>query len=154
MNNTLHLNTFNTPFFKTGFTRDFLGFEELFDRINKQQIINNGNYPPFNIIKESDTACLVEVAVAGFGSDDITVQVNEKNELEICSIQNNGEKNRDVNTLLHQGIAKRHFELRFTLDKFLKVKSADYEKGILSVRLEKEIPKDAIKKFKISNKDK
>ena len=51
-----------------------------FDRVLNSRYIPSSNYPPHNIIKYNETEYVIEVAVAGFSRDEITVDV-EKNSI-------------------------------------------------------------------------
>ena len=48
-----------------------------FDRYFTTNQLQNGNYPPHNIVKYNDTSYGIEVAVAGFTKDEITVEVDQ-----------------------------------------------------------------------------
>ena len=60
-----------------------IGFDSILDelmRVNAQQ--TNTNYPPYNIVKHSEDAFAIELAVAGFREGDINITL-EKNVLTI-----------------------------------------------------------------------
>ena len=58
------------------------------------------------------------MAVAGFGTDDVTVEVKE-NTLTVTGKRPRSERQRSE--FLHQGIASRAFERRFQLADFVEV---------------------------------
>ena len=66
-----------------------------------------GQFPPHNIVKLSDTEFLVELAIAGYTEDDISV-IQEKNELIIT-----GQRPGDIRTYVHHGISSRKFTKKF-----------------------------------------
>jgi molecular chaperone IbpA len=99
------------------------------------------NYPPHNIIQLSDNETILELAVAGFKKDEITVS----EESGIITIK--GEiKTESEATALYQyrGIAKRSFVKTFKVFDRYKVSGATLEDGMLRVcvsRVEPDEPK-------------
>jgi len=116
-----------------------VGFDRLFDDLARTAgTLNATNYPPYNIIKESETIYKIEVAVAGFEETELDVEV-ANNELVI-----RGNKAIEAAAeYLHQGIAGRNFERTFALFENVEVKGADVKNGILTVTLEHIIPESA-----------
>lgn len=97
------------------------------------------SYPPYNIVKLSDTETVLEIAVAGFKEDEISVVI-EDNTLKIS-----GRKDIDSessSTYLHKGIASRSFEKSFSLPKDVIIESGEYTDGILSIFVRYEIPEE------------
>ena len=91
--------------FTTPMARQFVGFDSLFDELNKMAERKESNYPSYNIAKDDDEHYRIEVALAGFSSDDISIQT-EKGVLtiEAKKEENNGEI---ANKYIHRGIAPR-----------------------------------------------
>jgi len=94
------------------------------------------SYPPYNIERVGENEYRISMAVAGFGEQDLTIEVKE-NTLSI-----RGEKQTEVeqSTYLHRGIAGRSFERRFQLADHVVVKGANLENGLLHVDLVRELP--------------
>lgn len=89
-------------------------------------------YPPYNILKMSDTNYVIELAVAGFNKEDITIS-EDKDTLVIS-----GDMKSPMQTelkYLHKGIAGRKFKREFALGKNIKVLDAKLDNGILSIKL-------------------
>lgn len=97
-------------------------------------------YPPYNIIKLSDTKAVLELAVAGFKEEDISITVDENNLKISASIQKSPE-DPEIN-YIYKGIGTRAFEKTFSLATDTKVESAEYADGILSVFFVYEIPEE------------
>ena len=95
------------------------------------------SYPPYNIEKTGDDAYRISIAVAGFGEDDLNVEVKE-GQLTVTA------KKRDVDgdkpVYLHRGIAERGFERRFQLADHVQVSGAELVNGLLHVDLIREVP--------------
>jgi molecular chaperone IbpA len=95
------------------------------------------SYPPYNILKVSDDSLILEVAVAGFNEDEISVLV-EDGYLKIS-----GKKSAENGVeYLYKGIGTRSFERSFALSKDAVVESASFEAGILSVLVKEQFPEE------------
>ena len=120
--------------FSTPLARQFVGFDTLFDELNEMAARKESNYPAYNIAKDDDEHNRIEVALAGFSSDEISVQT-EKGVLTVAA-----SKSEDKGNYIHQGIAKRAFSKAFRLAEHIKVDDASYVDGILTIFLRREIP--------------
>jgi len=120
---------FNDPF--------FLGFGDQFVRweTNKK---TTSSFPPYNVKKVDEDNYVVELAVAGYNREDIDVTV-DKDTLIIKSERENDEESEYI----HKGIAGRNFTQTFTLGEYMVVKSASLDNGLLTVKIEREIPEEA-----------
>tara|TARA_B100000287_G_C20069625_1_gene557890 strand:+ start:51 stop:506 length:456 start_codon:yes stop_codon:yes gene_type:complete len=116
-----------------------IGFEEMFNRLSAlSDMRTTGNYPPYNIIQENDTECIVEMAVAGFSSDDLDIEV-DNNKLTVI-----GKKDvkMDDAKYRHQGIAYRNFSRSFALADHIEVNGASVNDGVLRIYLEQQVPEE------------
>lgn len=128
----------------TPYRRNTVGFDRLFDLIERQARASGGdNYPPFNVERQGEDAYRITLAVAGFkpADIDITAQAN------LLVIKGNRQASEDRD-FLHVGIANRGFERRFELADYVRVHSADLEDGLLIIDLVREVP-EAMKPKKI-----
>ncbi len=112
-----------------------VGFDHFFDRIESSQ--SNQTYPPHNVIKHSDNAFEIAIAVAGFKEEDLTVTL-DKGQLRV---EGKDTSSKDVE-YLHKGIGTRKFEKTFDLAEHVFVKEVTLDCGVLSVKLEREIPEE------------
>src|SRR3954466_711203 len=55
------------------FSRNAIGFETLFDRLNDRSFDNTETYPPYDIVKKGEDAFQINLALAGFSPQDITI---------------------------------------------------------------------------------
>ena len=136
MTKTLTLRSFDIP----QLYKHAIGFDSLFDDL--QRFANQGvsNYPPHNVIKTGEDTVTIEVAVAGFAEGEIDISLN-KRQLVI-----KGERKREDDAdyeYLHRGISRRDFTHTFTLADHVEVKHASIQDGILSVYLERQVPEEA-----------
>jgi len=109
-----------------------------FDRIFNDRFFNNtSNYPPHNIVKYSENQYGIEVAVAGFAKEEITVEVDQ-DQLTIRGT-NMITEDRHVE-YLHRGLAARDFEQTYTLAEYMNVTCAEVKDGLLRISIERIIP--------------
>ena len=121
-----------------------IGFDSVFDRFEKLQaelIQNTNNYPPYNIKKVEENKYVIEMAVAGFGKQDLELELQDsvltiKGSTTLDTVLQDG---IDV-TYLHKGIANRNFNRKFTLADNVEIKNAQFINGMLKVWLESIIP--------------
>lgn len=133
---TTRLSLFNSPFL-LGFDQ----FERTLDRIAKSA---NEGYPPYNIEQIGEDRLRITLAVAGFASDDLAVQM-EDNQLVIRGKQTD-DKSR---IYLHRGIAARQFQRSFVLAEGIEVENAHLDNGLLHVDLRRPIPEPKVRTIKI-----
>ena len=104
------------------------------------------SYPPYNIRKTGENAYRVTLAVAGFGEDEISIEVKEN----MLTVAGKVAKENGANeSYLHRGIATRAFERRFNLADHIQVSGASLDKGLLHIDLVREVP-EALKPRKIA----
>ena len=106
-----------------------LGFDELertLDRISKQA----DNYPPYNIEERANGRLRITLAVAGFGTDDLDIRL-EENQLVVRGRQTESAER----VFVHRGIAARQFQKAFVLADGVEVEGASLENGLLHVDL-------------------
>lgn len=130
----------------TPYRRSTVGFDRLFDLLEKQARNNGGdNYPPFNIERRDDDEYRITLAVAGFRAEDIDITAQQN----LLTVQ--GRKRDEVSEgeMLHVGIANRGFERRFELADYVRVDNADMADGLLIIDLVREVP-EAMKPKKIA----
>ena len=133
----------------TPYRRTTVGFDRLFDLLERQARINAGdNYPPFNIERQGEDAYRITLAVAGFKAAEIDI-VAQQNLLTIKGEKAEPALNADnARDFVHIGIANRGFERRFELADFVRVDKADLADGLLTIDLVREVP-EAMKPKKI-----
>ena len=117
--------------------RALIGFDQLFNDVERRFANSvQTNYPPYNVLKHDDNTFEIEVAVAGFDREDITIEVDQ-NQL---TIRGQRLKDEDASKYLHRGLAARDFERSFTLADHIIVGDAELTNGILRVKLTREVP--------------
>jgi molecular chaperone IbpA len=118
--------------------RSTVGFDRLFNLLDSVTGFDESvpAYPPYNIERLGDNEYRITMAVAGFGQDEINVEVKEQ-ALTVTGSKKAEEKERQF---LHRGIAARSFERRFQLADHVEVKGADLKDGLLHLELVRNVP--------------
>ena len=93
-------------------------------------------YPPYNIEKTGEDAYRITVAVAGFGRDDLDIEVRDG----VLVVKGRTADDAEGVKYLHRGIAGRAFERRFQLAEHVRVDAADLVNGLLTIDLVRELP--------------
>ena len=136
----------------TPLSRSFIGFDRMANLIdNAAKLGTNGAYPPYNIAQFGEDKYRIELAVAGFGEDDLSLETNES-VLTVTGTKAANDENAENGEYLHRGIAERGFERRFQLADHVIVTGASLENGLLRIDLKRELP-EAMKPRKIAIND-
>jgi molecular chaperone IbpA len=126
------LRTINAADF-ANLNRALVGFDRYF---NGHFPNTNGNYPPHNIVKYDETHYGIEVAIAGFSKEEITVEVDQ-DQLMISGKRATSQEGVEY---LHRGLAARDFEQTFTLAEYMEVRDAEVKDGMLKISIERVVP--------------
>lgn len=122
----------------TPLLRSTVGYDRLFSELAETAAkLETGGYPPYNIERLGEDVYHITIAVAGFGADDIEIEVTDRD------VRVWGRKSQDPEPqreFIHQGIAGRNFERRFRMAEHMQVDSAQLEHGLLTIVLRIEIP--------------
>ena len=115
-----------------------VGYDDLFDRLHAYGTgTPTGQYPPYNIVKESAEKWRLELALAGWSADQVEVST-EQNVLLVKS------KEQDPSTkeeqYVHRGVASRTFARGFNLSDYLELGKVSFVNGMLTIELQKVIP--------------
>lgn len=117
-----------------GFDRVFHDFEGRF----ANQVQNN--YPPHNVIKRDEDNYEIQIAVAGFSKEEVSITV-QGDEIIVVGIKT--DIGDPPNTeYIHRGLAFRDFERYFRLEGYLEVESAEIVNGLLAIKIKRNIPEE------------
>ena len=126
-----------------GFDNIFDHFERMFDDSDEFFRTPTASFPFYNIVKTGDTTYDIELALAGYSKDEVSVEYAD-NLLRITSkksdpldTMDNGEIKKGT---IHQGIAKRYLSKVFTIADDVEIKGAKLKDGLLKVSLNKILP--------------
>ncbi len=118
----------------------FVGFNQLFENMERLALTGNRDtsYPPYNVISTDNDTYIVELAVAGFVQDELSV-TQHKGELIIEGSQATTDEEPNY---VHKGIGSRSFRRSFTLADHVQVDSVTVKNGIMSIHLSRELPEE------------
>ena len=125
--------------------RSVVGFDRLAQLLETASVDAASGYPPYNIERTDENAYRIEIAVAGFRSDELNIEVKEN----LLTVQGRKAANDEPQRrFLHRGLAERDFERRFQLADYVIVNEAKLADGLLSISLKRELP-EALKPRRI-----
>jgi HSP20 family molecular chaperone IbpA len=120
-----------------------LGFDQLertLDRLAK----NAEGYPPYNIERIGEHGLRITLAVAGFTTNELVIDLVE-NQLTV-----RGKQAEDGDRVyLHRGIAARQFQRAFMLADGIEVTGARLDNGLLSIDLVRPLLEPRIRTIRI-----
>jgi molecular chaperone IbpA len=124
--------------------RSVVGFDRLADLLDAAAHESATGYPPYNIERTGDNEYRIEIAVAGFKPDELSIEVKEA----VLTVTGRKAANDGERRFVHRGLAERNFERRFQLAEYVVVTAADLADGLLSISLKRELP-EALKPRRI-----
>ena len=117
----------------------FIGFDHVWSEIERlSEMADNKLYPPHNVVKKDETHFSIELALAGYSKDQLTVEVKD-GILAIVGGKGDGEVERGY---LHRGISAKKFTRTFRLSEHVVVDGADFIDGLLVIDLRVEVPEE------------
>lgn len=117
--------------------RSVVGFDRLATMLDAAATNEAASgYPPYNIERTDENAYRIEIAVAGFKTDELGIEVKEN----LLTVTGRKTANDDTRRYLHRGLAERNFERRFQLADYVIVTEAAMADGLLSISLKRELP--------------
>lgn len=121
--------------------RSAVGFDRMARLLEAAQRNSQENgWPPYNIESTGENTYRIEIAVAGFKADELSIEARE-NQLTVTGRKTaNDAADATERTFLHRGLAERDFERRFQLADYVVVKGADLANGLLTIDLARELP--------------
>jgi HSP20 family molecular chaperone IbpA len=132
------------------FDRFFVGFDPIMKRFaeaTEQSLKIAQNYPPYNIKKIDENKYVIEMAVAGFGKQDLEIElVDDKLIIKGSNVHQGEPAQQDSDgewtwpAMLYQGLAMRPFTRTFNLADNVEICGASLLNGILKIALESIIP--------------
>lgn len=117
--------------------RGAVGFDRILNMFEGMERPDDGGYPPYNIEKTNEDGYRITLAVAGFGDDDLSIDVKED---QLTVAGGIAEPKGEERTFLHRGIAARSFRRVWRLADHVEVVGAKLEHGLLHVDLERRVP--------------
>ncbi|MBO0758420.1 MAG: Hsp20 family protein [Bradyrhizobiaceae bacterium] len=117
--------------------RNSIGFDRLFEALNKTQALEgaDNSYPPYDILRTGEDKYRIQLALAGFPPEDITITA-QQNLLTVAGRKTAAAEQQ----YLYQGISTRAFQRQFNLEDHVEVEGASFENGLLQINLVRILP--------------
>ena len=100
------------------------------------------NYPPYNIVQVNNVESRLEIALAGFKKDEVSVYT----EFGKLYVEGKKEESKNDGEFVHKGLAQRSFTRQWTLSDDTEVRSVSFDDGLLVVKLGKIVPEHHARK--------
>jgi len=120
-------------------TKNSIGMDEYFDSFWNA---TPTNYPPYNLIHESNVLSRLEIALAGFKRDEVKVYT----EYGKLTVEAQREDKTETGTYAHKGIAARSFSRQWSMSDDTEVGDVTFEDGLLTISLKKVVPEHHARK--------
>ena len=114
--------------------KNSIGMDDYFDRFWNQD--TQSNYPPYNIVQVNNVESRLEIALAGFKKDEVSVYT----EFGKLHVQGKKEESENVGEFVHKGLAQRSFTRIWTITDDTEIREVEFNDGLLVVRLGKVVP--------------
>ena len=122
-------------------SKNSIGMHDYLDRVFDFQEAQS-NYPPYNLIQLNNHESKLEIALAGFKKDELKVYT----EFGKLYVEGKKEEPEIDGEFVYKGLAQRSFERVWTVSDDTKVGSVKFEDGLLTVELNKIVPKHHARK--------
>lgn len=118
-----------------GFAPHFAFLSEVLSQAQSQK------YPPYNLRAINGDKYIIELALAGFTKESLSVEL-QNNVLTVSGEGLNSTLPPSEFDYIHQGIARRDFTQSFPLAEHIEVESAEFEDGMLTITLVRNLPEE------------
>jgi HSP20 family molecular chaperone IbpA len=125
----------NLPELMEKITRNSIGMDDYLNRF-WDGVDTTSNYPPYNLVQVNNVESRLEIALAGFKKDEVSVYT----EFGKLHVQGKKEESEDVGEFVYKGLASRSFDRVWTISDDHEVRDAEFRDGLLVVRLGKIVP--------------
>ena len=116
----------------------FIGFDHIFDELERISTHAKDTYPPHNIVKSDNTTYEIELAIAGFVQTDIVIELKDN----VLTVTGDRAPRRPETQYIHRGISTRKFIKSFRLSEYTEVTGAHLRDGILKITLQVVLPEE------------
>ena len=134
MGNLARYHAANLPELLEKINRNSIGLDDYLNRFWDNTTTEN--YPPYNLVQVNNVESRLEIALAGFKKDEVSVFT----EFGKLSVQGKKEESKNDGEFVHKGLAQRSFARQWTLADDTEVRQVSFEDGLLVVQLGKIVP--------------
>jgi len=111
-----------------------VGFDPVFTAVREVT-----NFPFYDIVKNDNDHYSIEMALAGYGPDDVEITYIPGT-LTVNTVNKTVEEDTKR---VYRGIAKRSFRLSFPLAQYVEVGKTEFDNGLLRIDLVRNVPEAA-----------
>jgi molecular chaperone IbpA len=141
MNTLARYHSANLPELMKIIQRNGIGMDDYLDRFfNSYETTTN--YPPYNLIQVNNVESVLEIALAGFTKNTISVYT----EYGKLIVEGQKETKETGSEYVHQGLAQRSFTREWALSDDVEVREVQFKDGLLTVKLGKVVPEHHARK--------
>ena len=130
-------------FIQNKYLKHYVGYDSIFNEIDKACSVNLENNIAFDVIKYNVNKYQIKIALAGVLSNQISI--NTSNNLLIINVSEREDKRKS--DYIHKGIRNNVIQQIFQLEQTIEVKEAELNKGILKIDLFKKDINNKIKRY-------
>ena len=134
MTNLTRFHAANLPELMEKITRNSIGMDEYLNRFWDDTTVSN--YPPYNLVQVNNVESRLEIALAGFKKDEVSVFT----EFGKLHVQGKKEESENVGEFLHKGLAQRSFNRVWSLTDDTEIRDVRFTDGLLVIELGKIVP--------------
>ena len=136
MTNLASYHSANLPELMKIISKNGIGMDDYLDRFFTNSYETTTNYPPYNLIQVNNVESVLEIALAGFTKNTISVYT----EYGKLIVEGQKETKETGSEYVHQGLAQRSFSRAWTLSDDVEVRDVSFKDGLLTVKLGKIVP--------------
>ena len=141
MTNLARYHAANLPELMERIQRNGIGMEDYLDRFFNLHDTNS-NYPPYNLVQVNNVESRLEIALAGFKKDEVSVYT----EFGKLYVEGKKEESKVDGEFVHKGLAQRSFTRVWTITDDTEVRAVGFNDGLLVVELGKIVPEHHTRK--------
>ena len=142
MTNLASYHSANLPELMKIISKNGIGMEDYLDRFFTNSYETTTNYPPYNLIQVNNVESVLEIALAGFTKNTISVYT----EYGKLIVEGQKETKETGSEYVHQGLAQRSFTREWALSEDVEVREVQFKDGLLTVKLGKIVPEHHARK--------
>ena len=125
----------NLPELFEKISRNSIGMDDYLNRF-WDDVGTNSNYPPYNLIQVNNVESRLEIALAGFKKDEVSVYT----EFGKLYVEGKKEESKDAGEFVHKGLAQRSFTRVWSLTDDTEIRGVGFTDGLLVIELGKIVP--------------
>ena len=114
--------------------RNSIGMDDYLNRFCESE--TTSNYPPYNLVQINNVESRLEIALAGFKKDEVSVYT----EFGKLYVEGKKEESKVDGEFVHKGLAQRPFTRVWTISDDTEVRAVEFNDGLLVVQLGKIVP--------------